>query len=212
LSIGGGGGGGAVGPTYLPYRDAAFCRTAGSTSAATSPATNFGEHYMSTVGNMTVDANIFCTSVVTQGNPPTGGGPSAVVDFPGGATYYEGQFTVGPMSGWSSGHRVDLQFYSGATTTAAANIAWLVAFGCFHFGNQFFGGGTFSSFQTLNVAAPGGAGNNTSMTTLTGLTVPAACVATDDFLLRVARQQGANGDTSASGDTAWLFGAQVLWN
>jgi hypothetical protein len=100
--------------------------------------------------------------------------------------------------------------YSG--TTAGINVAWPVAFGCLHLGTDGLGTGTWSNYQTMTVTTAGTTGFMTHVGTFTGLTVPAACIGTDEFTLRVARQQGANGDTTASGDTVYLLGVQLLWN
>jgi hypothetical protein len=199
-------GGGAVGPTYLPYSDAGTCTKLGGSVTTYA---RFNDHFTGVATAPDPATAIVCAPAPTlAANPPTGGHPEAVVTYGGGGTYYEGQFTIGPMPGWTSGHRVDLHLYMGGDPAATTNMAILIAFGCAHLPVALWTS-TFSSFQTLNVSGTAGV---LTMATLTGLTVPAACVATDSFLLRVARQQGANGDTTATGDTMWLVGEQILWN
>jgi hypothetical protein len=202
-------GGGAVGPTYLPYSDAATCNKAGGTATNV----HLTDRFMS-VTQIDPTSSFACTAGGNPGPNPTVGGPSAFVLYPGtGSLWVEGQFTIGPMPGWTSSHRVDLHLYWGSDVTVTGlNIAWQVAFGCIHIGTDpMTAGGTWSPSQTLNVT-PTGTAYATGMATLTGLTVPAACIATDSFLLRVGRQQGANGDTTATTNYAYLMGEQVLWN
>jgi len=107
---------------------------------------------------------------------------------------------------------VDLHLYWGSQQTTG-NVAFLIAFGCLPTSAanaNIFNGAIFSSYQTLNGAPPGT--GISVMATLTGLTVPAGCNSTDQFLLRVAHQQGANGDTIGAADQVYLVGEQVLWN
>jgi hypothetical protein len=206
------GGGGPVGPTYLPYADAAICLVFGSPSGTYMQ--QFSNHFAATIG-LSASSNLNCHGTLAQADPPIQGGWTSFVLYPGtNGTYYEGQFTIGTMPGWTSGHRVDVNLYwSSDVATSTPVIAWRLSFGCLHLPNtgNLYGATVFSNFQTLSVTSA--ASSSAAMTTFTGLTVPAACTnATDHFLLRVARQQGANGDTTATTDNAYLLGAQVLWN
>jgi hypothetical protein len=200
-------GGGAVGPTYLPYTEAATCdKTAGSLTADV----HYNPHFMAVLAISGPTTNSACHPTIAQSNPPTLGYPEAVVAYLGSGTWTEGQFTIGPMVGWTTGHRVDVHLYWASDITGSTpNVAWQLAFGCLHVGNAVWTG-TFSSYQTLNVTPT--AQWAVGMGTLTGLTVPAACVASDVFLLRVARQQGANGDTTAATANIYLIAEQLLWN
>jgi hypothetical protein len=157
-----------------------------------------------------VAANTAICPSAAQTNPANAGGPALVV-YSFGA-YYEGEFYIGPMSGWTSGHRIDVNLYWGSDiAVAGTTIAWQLALGCFHPPDSIYTGRFNATYQTLTVT-PSGTQYATAMSTLTGLTVPAACVASDVFLLRVGRNAGANGDTTVSGQTAYLIGEQVLWN
>jgi len=198
-----GGGGGR--PTYLPYVTAAACEQLGV------PSGNIGLHFgpsFTAVILLTSTGSAYCGGAPAQSDPPTGlswPGP-AIVIYPSG--YAEGQFSIGPMPGWTSGHRVDVNLYWSYNTADGSNTAWRLAFGCNHLGAA----DVFSNFQTLNGTAVAGGANFGHIATLTGLTVPPACTATDYFLLRVARQVGANGDTSSGSSQAFLIGEQLLWN
>jgi hypothetical protein len=201
-----GGGGGPVGPTYLPYRDAATCEALGAALGTAS--LHFSSHFTATA-NMAANSDLYCEASQAVANPPTGTFWPALVIYHT-VSYFEGQFIIGPMPGWTSSHRVDVNLYYSfdSTTTSGSNIAWQLAFGCSHLAGA---GSAFSSFQTLNVTADANASTG-HIATFTGLTVPAACAGTDYFLLRVGRQIGANGDTTPAASSVYLLGAQVLWN